>query len=197
MTSAPISPHPLHLMAGDVKTRRLAINLINSKYLFFLSNVLGKPALGHTDPSKQCQSLSLLRPPSTPVTASCAHLSHHILHVKGHRQIVNRSNRLAQAAETQRITHFESCYYTTLEGVMNNARKECPLDSLELELLPAMSNIPGKSCISLLFLFTNSRHKLKTTQSFKTRYWTGAARLNTFIAVTAMLHYHLLQHRNT
>ena len=77
---------------------------------------------------------------------------------------------------------------------MNNARKECPLDSLELELLPAMSNIPGKSCISLLFLFTNSRHKLKTTQSFQTRYWTGAARLNTFIAVTAMLHYHLLQH---
>ena len=78
---------------------------------------------------------------------------------------------------------------------MNNARKECPLDSLELELLPAMSNIPGKSCISLLFLFTNSRHKLKTTQSFQTRYWTGAARLNTFIAVTAMLHYHLLQHK--
>ena len=108
VTSAPISPHPLHLMAGDVKTRRLAINLINSKYLFFLSNVLGKPALGHTVPSKQCQSLSLLRLPSTPVTASCAHLSHHILHVKGHRQIVNRSNRLAQAAETQRFAHFES-----------------------------------------------------------------------------------------
>ena len=118
MTSAPISPHPLHLMAGDVKTRRLAINLINSKYLFILGefslllvvegHVLGKPALGHTDPSKQCQSLSLLRPPSTPVTASCAHLSHHILHVKGHRQIVNRSNRLAQAAETQRFAHFES-----------------------------------------------------------------------------------------
>ena len=47
--------------------------------------------------------------------------------------------------------------------------------------------------ISLLILFTNLRHKLETTQSFQARYWTGAARLNTFVAVTAMLHY-LLQH---